>query len=213
MDITLYYTPRTRSLMPRWLLEEMQLPYKIEAIDLFAGEGESESYRKINPLGAVPALKVDGRLMLESGAICHWLTDQFADKGLAPAISDVARMDYEQWMFFAQASLETSPWIAFLHSRLLPEAQRVEAIVPWAMRYYRRFLKVLNDELTGKEYLLGQQFSTADIMVGAVLMWTPEAIAKYPELIDYVQRLKQRPAYQRATEDVPVNSQQVEEVK
>ncbi|MDH5766371.1 MAG: glutathione S-transferase family protein [Gammaproteobacteria bacterium] len=213
MDITLYYTPQTRSVRPRWLLEELGVPYQLEHIDLYAGGGESEAYKAINPLGAVPALKVDDDVMLESGAICHWLTDIFIDKGMAPHIDDRSRMAYEQWMMFSQATLEMQPWLIFLHSRVLPESQRVEAIVPWALRYNRRFLKMLNDELTGKNFLLGDQFTTADIMVGSTLMWLAEALNKYPDLIDYVQRLKQRPAYIRAiNEDTVMETSREETV-
>lgn len=212
MDITLYYTPKTRSLRPRWLLEELGIPYNIEFIDLFAGEGETDVYKKINPLGAVPALKVGDDVMLESGAICHWLTDQFSDKGLAPAQDSVLRMKYEQWMVFSQATLEMQPWLVFLHSKLLSESDRVEAIVPWALRHHKKFLEILNNELLGKDYLVGNQFTTADIMVASTLMWLPEALMKYSDLIDYVQRLKQRPAYQRATSDEMLIAKQVEEV-
>jgi len=88
MDITLYYTPQTRAIRPRWLMEELGLEYKLQNIDLYAGEGETEEYKKINPLGAVPAMKIDGEVMLESGAMCHWMADYYADSKLAPAIQD-----------------------------------------------------------------------------------------------------------------------------
>lgn len=84
MDIKLYYTPHTRAVRPRWLLEELNIPYQLEHIDLFAGEGQSRDYLKINPLGAVPAMEVDGEIMLESGAMCRWLTDRHIESELAP---------------------------------------------------------------------------------------------------------------------------------
>ena len=198
MDITLYHMPHSRSLRPRWLMEELGLDYTLEPVDLFSGQGETAEYKAIHPLGQVPALVVDGDVMLESGAMCHWLTDYFDDRGLAPAIGDAARRPYEQWMTFSQASLEPDPWLVILHSSILPEDQRVADIIPWARQHVRPVLTLLNDALLGRDYLLGDRFSTADIMVGSTLMWIITDIREFPELLAYVQRLKQRPAYQRA---------------
>jgi len=198
MDITLYHTPQTRSVRPRWLLEELKIPYKIQPVDLFSGEGESVEYKKINPLGAVPSMKVDDEVMLESGAMCHWLTDKYGDMKLAPSSDDPARLKYEQWMMFAQATLEMQPWLILLHSKILPEAKRVNEILPWASQRHQSILKVLNDELQHNDYLLGDEFSTADIMIGSTLMMLPETLSKFPVLEAYVHKLKQRPAYQQA---------------
>ena len=198
MDITLYYTPATRAVRPRWLLEEMQLPYQLHPIDLFGGEGNNPEYLRINPHGAVPAAKIDGQVMLESGAICQWLTDRYPDKGLAPKQGSKARMSYEQWMYFTLGTLELPVWLTSLHGTILPEAQRVPAIVNWAAERNTPILEILNSELEGKDYLLGSQFSTADIMVGSTLLWQPDAVQKYPPLQAYTERLTDRAAYQRA---------------
>ena len=201
MDITLYHTPRTRSLRPRWLLEEMQLPYELRTIDLFGGEGQTPEYRKIHPHGAVPAVEIDGEAMFESAAICHWLSDHFAEKKLAPAFTDPLRRRYEQWMFYVPGTLEPLPFTILLHGTILPEAQRVPDIVPWATRLYRSTLKVLEQELSDKPYLLGDSFSTADIMAASTLMWLPELLHDYPSLQAYTARLQQRDAYARACND------------
>ncbi|HED35715.1 MAG TPA: glutathione S-transferase family protein [Gammaproteobacteria bacterium] len=201
MDIKLYYTPQTRSIRPRWLLEELGIEYKLQHIDLFAGEGESPEYKQINPLGAVPALEVDGEVMLESGAMCHWLTDYYSDSGLAPSIEEADRRSYEQWMIFSQATLEMSPWLIILHSKLLPESRRVDAIVPWAEQQYQSVLKVLNAALGEDEYLVGNGFTTADIMVGSTLMFMPDKLAEFPALTAYIERLMKRPGFLRASKD------------
>ncbi len=198
MDIKLYYTPHTRSLRPRWLLEELEAPYQLHPIDLFGGEGQSENYLRINPLGAVPAVEFDGQIMLESGAICHWLADHFLDKGMAPPMDDPERQRYEQWMFFAPGTLESPVFFALLHSKILPEGERVESIVPWLMERHHSIIKVINDELGGNDYLMGKKFTAADIMVGSTLMWLPDTLQEFSALQSYIERLKQRPAYQRA---------------
>ncbi|MCW8854220.1 MAG: glutathione S-transferase family protein [Gammaproteobacteria bacterium] len=198
MELKLYHTPQSRSIRPRWLMEELGLDYELITIDLFEGEGETVEYKKIHPLGQVPALAVNNEIMLESGAMCHWLADSYEDHSLAPVIGDPARRQYEQWMTFSLASLEPWPWLVMLHSRFLPENQRVAEIIPWANKRVIPVLIALNDALLDKDYLLGKQFTTADIMVGSTLLWIPQMLGDFPDLLAYAQRLKARPAYQRA---------------
>jgi glutathione S-transferase len=193
MDIELFYTPNTRAFRPRWLLEELGIPYTLRPIDLMHGERNPA-----HPLGAVPAVRIDGMTMIESGAICHWLTDRFPDRRLAPAQDDPQRARYEQWMFFAPGTLEPPGFEIVLHSFILPESQRVPAIVPFAEKTYRRVLRLLSEELDHDGYLLGERFSTADIMIGSTLNWLPDQLAPFPALRAYLDRLSARPAWQRA---------------
>ena len=86
MDIELFYTPRTRAGRVRWALEEPGMPYRLRPVELFSGERNPA-----HPLGSVPAIKVDGQAMFESGAICHWLADRFPGQGLAPVPGDARR--------------------------------------------------------------------------------------------------------------------------
>lgn len=199
MHITLHYTPGTRAIRPRWLLEELEITYDLKTVDLFDGGGNSPEYKAIHPMGLVPALEINGQVQLESGAMCHWLADHFIAAGLAPTPDDPTRINYEQWMFFAPGTLEPPAWLVVLHSKILPETQRVDSVVPWAMKRYLAAVKSLGETLNGKKYLLGDTFTAADIMVGSTLMWIPDALNDYPTMQDYTDRLKQRGAYIRAT--------------
>ena len=194
MEIELYYTPQTRSLRPRWLLEELELPYTIRPVDLFGGERNP-----IHPLGSVPAMRVDGESTFESGAMCHWLADRFPEKGLAPPVDDALRPAYEQWMFFAPGTLEPPAFDILMHTRILPEKDRVGEIVGFAKQGYRRVLRELATQLDHDGYLLGASFSCADIMIGSTLNWLPDMLEPYPALQAYVQRVTSRAAYARAT--------------
>ena len=193
MQIELFYTPQTRAGRPRWLLEELGVPYRLRPVDLFGGERNPA-----HPLGSVPSLRIDGETLIESGAICHWLADRFPDKGLAPAMDDPRRARYEQWMFFVPATLEPPAFEVLLHTRILPARHRVEAIVPFATKGYRRVLRMLAKELDHDGYLLGAEFSCADIMMGTTLSWLPEQLDDYPPLLAYTQRVTARPACRRA---------------
>jgi glutathione S-transferase len=85
-----------------------------------------------------------------------------------------------------------------LHTTLLPETKRVEAIVPFATRGYRRVLRMLSRELDHDGFLLGNEFSCADIMLGTTLTWLPGELQDYPPLRYYTERVTTRPAYLRA---------------
>jgi len=193
VDIELFHTPHTRSVRVRWLLEELGLPYRLRAVDLFGGERNPA-----HPLGSVPALRVNGETLIESGAICHWLTDRFPGAGLAPAPAAAARSLYEQWMFFVPGTLEPPAFDILLHTEILPPARRVGAILPFARKRYYAVLKVLEAELAQQDYLLGQQFTTADIMAGSTLIWLPGMLQNYPVLQAYIDRLRARPGWLRA---------------
>ena len=85
--ITLYHAPYTRSLRPRWLLEELGLTYRLVELDMSHGEHQGEDYRAIHPLGTVPAL-IDGeQRFLESAAMCLHLADRRHDTPLAPPVN------------------------------------------------------------------------------------------------------------------------------
>ncbi len=198
MELILYYMPGTRAERIRWILKELDLDYRIETIDLFKGEGQRADYLAIHPLGQLPALKVDGEVMFESGAIVQWLAESVPGSNLAPAPDHSARRAFNQWMYFAVTSLETPAWEMMLHGSILPDKQAVKAIVPFAEQRYVLALGVLEKAVQGQDYLVDGRFSAADIMVGYILAWFPELLVPYPGLQTYLARLKQRPAYPRA---------------
>jgi len=198
MSIKLYYMPGTRALRPRWLLEELQIPYTLHAVDLFAGDGNKPAYRKVQPFGLLPAIEVDDHIQYESGAICHWLTDQYPEKNLAPVINSPARRLYEQWMFFAPGTLEPPAWLMIQHTKIFSETLRVKDIVPWALKQLNSVLEILNIEMQNKNYLVDNKFSTADIMVGSIIAWFPDIMQQYPNLQHYAASLIDRDAYKRA---------------
>jgi len=129
LEIELYYTPHTRSLRPRWLLEDLGIAYTLRPVDLFGGERNPA-----HPLGSVPAMRIDGETMFESVAMCHWLADRFPEKGLAPAVVDVSRRAYEQWMFFVPGTLEPYPalqaYVQRVTSRDARACARARATLP-----------------------------------------------------------------------------------
>ncbi len=197
MEIELYYTPLTRSSRPRWLLEELALPYRLRPVDLFGSE-----YNPLHSLGCAPAISINGQPMVESGAICNWLADCFPEKDLSPASTDPRRARYEQWMFFVAATLDPPAFAILMHTQILPKKKRVDAIVPYATRCYQRLLRMLEKELDHDAFLLGRQFTCADIMLATTLTCLPGILEAYPSLQAYAERATDRPAYRRSIEPV-----------
>jgi glutathione S-transferase len=201
MDIVLYHLAGTRSQRIRWMLEELGLEYELRTIDLFAGEGDSAEYRAISPLGQLPAVTIDGAPMLESGAIVQWLAEYHIDQGFAPALDSPQRRAFDQWMYFSVSNLEMPAWEIVLHGKILPDEVAVKAIIPFATRKLLEVLSMLENALGDQDYLIDNNFSAVDIMIGYILMWHPDHIEGFHALKAYTERLRQRPAYIRSRED------------
>ncbi len=194
----LYHCPKTRSVRPLWLLEELGAAYELETIIVFEGEGQSPDYLAINPGGSVPTLDDNGTIIYEAGAICMYLTDKYPEKQLMPAINTPQRGLYYQWMFYVPATMELPLVNIFLHTAMLPEEKRRPAIVEDSKERFIKIAANINDVLTDKQYILGEQFSTADIMIGTTLLWFPELMEGFEALQGYTERLLARPAFQKA---------------
>jgi len=196
----LYYAPQTRAGRPRWLLEELGVPYEIVPVDLAQGEHKKPEYMKIHPHGAVPAL-ADGDLVLfESAAICMYLADKYPEKKLVPAVGTPARGLYYQWMIYTMATLEPPVVQIFLNTVMLPEAERSAAAVEKGKTQFAEVARVLSNALATRPYILGEQFSAADVMIGGMLGWASMMglLSDQPTLQAYVKRVTDRPAFQRA---------------
>ncbi len=200
----LYHSAQSRSVRPRWLLEELGVPYDLVRLDLQANEHKRPEYLKINPNGTVPAL-VDGDLALfESGAMCQYLADKFPEKKLAPLVGTPARGLYYQWIHYAMSGLEPPTVTIFFHTVRKPEAERIPTLVTEARGQLAAVLGVIERALAGRPFILGADFSAADVMLGSTLGWASMlgiVGQEQPNVAAYVARLGARPAFQRASAD------------
>ena len=198
----LYYVPRTRSGRPRWVLEELGVPYELERLDPKAGDTKKAEYLAVHPLGHVPAFEDEGMHMIESAAICTYLADKYPEKKLAPPAGSKERGPYYQWLFFGMATLEP-PIAAYAnHTRMWPEEKRVKHIAEDSEKRVHEVAKVISDALGTKEYLLGY-FTAADVVIGGSIIWAHllKILPPDPRLAAYVERLLARPAWKKATAD------------
>ncbi len=190
-EIVLYTNPMSRGRIARWMLEEVGQPYRIELMDY--GTLKAPSYLAVNPMGKVPALTHRGETVTECAAICAYLADAFPEAGLAPPLADRAR--YYRWLFFAAGPIEAAVTNASLQIEVPPEKQRMVGYGSMG-----HVLDALEGAIDGRDYIASDRFSAADLYVGSQLNFGLmfNTIEARPSFVAYVDRLRERPAYQRA---------------
>ena len=198
----LYYVPKTRATRPRWVLEELGVPYDLVRLDPAKAETRNAEHLGRHPLGHVPVLEDRGQFVFESGAICMHLADLFPEKRLLPPPGSVERGLAYQWVLFAMAEMEP-PLVTLFGEAKKPEAERSAAVAAQAKAAFGKTLAALEKAVAGRTFLLGDAFSVADVMVGATLAWgkAMKAMEGAPAVEAYLARLRERPAWQRAIAD------------
>src|SRR3954452_14495359 len=193
-QLTLYHATPSRSSIALWMLEEIGEPYDVKLLDLAKGDQQTPDYLAINPMGKVPALKHGDAAVTESAAICAYLADAFPRAGLNVPIGDPRRGAYMKWLFFAPGVLEPA-----VTDRAFP---RKEDPRRGTLGYcdFDTVMNVLSKAATPVPFLMGEQFTAADVVIGANLRWGMifKLIPQRKELSDYVARFQDRPAVKRA---------------
>ena len=198
--LKIYHVPGTRSIRVIWLCEELKLPYEIEVISFSREFRSSPQWRKLNPVGKIPAM-VDGDFsMFESGAMVQYILDRYGESKLQPAAGTAEHALYLQWCWFAEATFARPVGEIVNHRRAFPENEQSSKVIDEMKARAGLSLKAVDDAINGKEFILGTSFTAADIMLGYSIM-VCEKFAPFEEFtkaIDYWQRLKQRDACQVA---------------
>ncbi|MBD2435263.1 glutathione S-transferase family protein [Nostoc sp. FACHB-110] len=178
--LKLYGGAMSRASIVKWYLEELQIPYEFVQLDMQAGEHLKPEYLQINPMGKVPGI-VDGNLQLwESGAILLYLNDKYGQTSL----SLEQRAELYQWVLFANSTLAPGIFTETTRERELP-----------------RLFTPLNQIFEQQPFLLGDEFTVADVAVGSILAYIPMMLkldlSAYPAVLDYIKRMSERPAFQK----------------
>jgi glutathione S-transferase len=185
-----------------WLLEELEVPAELNSVDPRKGEHYHPDYWRINPFGKVPCITIDNFSLAETSAICTWLADQHPGRGLIPTSGSRARGTHDQWLSFALTELEAPLWLVMKNAVLLPEAARVPAIIPQAMETFAASCKIFAAHMNMRPFVLGEEFQVVDIFMASLVSWAKSLKAPGLDrgLLDYQERLSQRPGFQRFKE-------------
>lgn len=190
--IDFYTNPMSRGQIARWALHEAGAEYEQHLLD-YGTAMKAPEYLAINPMGKVPAIVHDGKVVTECAAICAYLADAFPAAQLQPTANE--RADYYRWMFFAAGPVES----AITNRRMKWETTEEQQMMA-GYGTYERSVAALESALSGKEYICGNRFTAADIYVGSQVDWGLQfgSLPTNAAFESYASRLREREAYKSA---------------
>ncbi len=192
--IKFYHHPWTRGGVVHWMLEETGCPYEVHLLDLTKGEHKNPAYRAINPMGKIPAIVHQGVVITEVAAICLYLADTFPESKMCPLPGNPLRGSYLRWILFAASCTEPA---------MIDKMYERPATNPKTVGYgtYEDAFQTLENALSPGPYILNDEFSAADVYIASQLSWGMGAkgIERRPAFEQYVNRCKERSAFQRYT--------------
>ncbi len=165
--ITLYGSTRSSAGRCVWALEEIGVPYTLKEVDMRNKEHKSAEFLKINPNGKVPAM-VDGDLTLfESMAINYYLAEAYKKEllGKTPAEKGLV----QQWSYWSIAEMQSPMIQVFIQKVFVPAERRDDKVIEENMNQIPALMTVLNNALEGKKYLVGNEFTLADLNASSVI--------------------------------------------
>ena len=201
MIMKLFGTVKSRAFRCLWLIEELGIDCEFVEIDFAKGDHRKPEFLQVNPNGKVPAFQ-DGDLKLfESAAICQYLVSKVPDSKMIPK-GDKERAIFDQWMFFVMSELEQPLWTMGKHTFALPAEHRVEAVKKTALYEWNKALAIVDSRLGDEGYILGNEFSLVDIMIGQTLQWARmfKIELEGQKINAYRSRVLERPSFQRTVE-------------
>jgi len=196
--LKLHHLNHSRSQRVLWLLEELGLDYELISYQRDSKTGLAPpELKSVHPLGKAPVLEDAGRVIAESGAIIDYVVRRHGQGRLAPPPDSLEFDAYVEWLHYAEGSAML-PFMLGLYLSRLGEA--AAPVMPRLGSEVSNHLGYLSSALGEHEYLVGDTFTAADIQISFVLeaAQSSNALARYPNLGAYLQRMHTRPAYQRA---------------
>jgi len=192
MSIVVYHHPFTRAANVVWMLEEAGVPYELRYTDIMGAAHKQPEIIALNPMGKLPILVDGDAIVTESAAIGLYLADRYAYGKLSPRVDDPARGTYLRWSLFAPSVIEPGS-MAKAAGWSYKDGQ-----AGWGS--HDAMLSAMESAVTKGDFILGKQFSMADIIFGGTLrfMLMFKMIEPRPSFVAYAERLAARPALQRA---------------
>lgn len=190
--VTFYTNPMSRGQIARWALHEAGADYQQVLLD-YGTTMKGPEFLAINPMGKVPTIVHDGKVVTECAAICAYLAEAFPDAGLMPTAAE--RADYHRWMYFCAGPVEAAITDRMLGVAVPPDKERSAGY-----GNYNQMVTALAGHFAERDYVCGDRFTMADVYVGSQVLWGTQfgTLPKDQRFETYAARLSARPAYQAA---------------
>ena len=198
----IYHVKGTRSIRVIWLCEELDVPCEVETVDFSPAFRSTPAWRAKSPTGKVPVLEDGDLTMFESGAMVQYVLDRYGNGRLQPEAGSAASALCLQWSWFAEATFARPLGDIIHHTVFKPEAERIPAVVVDARARALTCLGAVDATVASTQFLLGDEFTAADIMMGYTLMLARRVNVledDHPHASAYFERLAARPGYRKAT--------------
>lgn len=200
----LYGMGKSRSFRALWALEEAGIKYEYIAVQMGSKDENgtaSEAYRELNTEGKVPTLVDDELVVTECGAILNYVGANSPKLHLLPSNDLKRRAKYDELCCFVLTELEQGLWTNGKHRFALPEEQRIPEVLSTATWEFNKAIKTLQSRFDGKDFVLGDEFTMADVLLAHTLNWAESFKFDVPEeLLTYKNKMYYRKACKRALE-------------
>lgn len=201
MSIILHHLNASRSFRILWLLEEINQPYELKSY--FRDKNTNlapQELKNIHPLGKSPVIELDGKVIVESGAIVEILIEKFAPQ-LMPVKDSDSYLDYLQWVHFSESSAMVPYLLNIFNSIELKNGTQLKFLDQYAHTELDKVFSYLDQQLVGKKFLVGDCLTGADFMIGFVVYGLINSLnirSKYLNIEQYVKSLENLESWQKA---------------
>jgi glutathione S-transferase len=200
-DLTLFGVGTSRTIRAHWMLLELGLDYETRPIQSRSGETLTNEFRRLNPRHKIPVLQHKSFVLSESAAIVQYLSETFADRADVYVPRDAqSRAALNEWCYFIMTELDAgSLYVVRRHEGLAHIYGEAPAAIESGKTYFSHNLEAMAPRIAAAPFLFGERISTADILLMTCLEWAlMSKISMPPAVMEYRQRLAQRPAFQAA---------------
>ncbi|MCW8328826.1 glutathione S-transferase family protein [Photobacterium sp. SDRW27] len=199
----LYYYPNNASLAPHFLLHHMGLKYELLLVDKKSNSQKSPEYLKLNPVGRIPTLIDDGTAIFESPAICVHLCEQHPEYELIPKLGSKERPLFFQWLAYLNNTLQAELMVRYYPHRHTNDESTIPNVVAAQDDRIADALAVIDAQLEGKQYLLGDSITACDFFLFMLSEWSlpiTKSPLHFEHLAAYLKRLSEHPTIRAVCE-------------
>ena len=188
----LYYSPRCASMAVHWLLHHLDVPYRLHYVNKKKDEQKSDAYRKLNPVGKIPTLVIDGQPIAETAAIMMTLCEKHPDEHMMPPTHSAQKPRFYQWMLYLSNTLQNDLMIYFYPARHGVHNTEHDNVKRTQAARIDESLTLINDQLSHHTYLIDDEIYACDFFLFMLCSWCfalEKTPMDYPYLRGFMQRM------------------------